>query len=159
MKVADKKVVQLHYTLKNKAGELLDSSEGQEPLAYLHGLGNIVEGLEKALTGKQAGDKLEVNVEAAEAYGEYDESLVQPVPRSEFGDHPVEVGSQFHADTAIGPRIVTVTAIEGDDVVIDANHALAGEDLNFNVEVVDVRDATEEELDHGHVHGPGGHEH
>uniref|UniRef100_UPI00351B7FEA FKBP-type peptidyl-prolyl cis-trans isomerase n=1 Tax=Endozoicomonas sp. Mp262 TaxID=2919499 RepID=UPI00351B7FEA len=159
MKIADKKVVLIHYTLKNKSGELLDSSEGHEPLAYLHGMGNIVEGLENALTGKQAGDKLEVNVEAAEAYGEYDESLVQPVPRKEFGDHPVEVGSQFHADTAIGPRIVTVTAIEGDDVVIDANHALAGEDLNFNVEIVEVRDASEEELDHGHVHGPGGHEH
>ena len=159
MKVADKKVVQLHYTLKNKAGELLDSSEGQEPLAYLHGMGNIVEGLENALTGKQAGDKLDVEVEAAEGYGEYDESLVQPIPRAEFGDHPVEVGNQFHADTAIGPRIVTITAIEGDEVVIDANHSLAGEDLHFSVEVVDVRDATEEELDHGHVHGPGGHEH
>ena len=159
MKIADNKVVLLHYTLKNKGGELLDSSDGHEPLAYIHGLGNIVEGLENALTGKQVGDKVEVHVEAAEAYGEYDESLVRPVPRADFGDHPVEVGSQFHADTAIGPRVVTVTAIDGHEVVVDANHSLAGEDLHFDVEVVEVRDATKDELEHGHVHGEGGCEH
>ena len=159
MKIADNKVVLLNYTLKNVAGEVLDSSDGSDPLAYIHGTGSIVEGLENALTGKQVGDKLDVSVEAAEAYGEYDESLVQPVKRSDFGEHPVEVGSQFHADTAIGPRVVTVTAIDGDDVIVDANHSLAGEDLVFHVEVMEVRDATEEELDHGHVHGPGGHEH
>ena len=159
MKVTDNKVVLLNYTLKNVAGEVLDSSDGNDPLAYIHGIGSIVEGLENALTGKQAGDKLDVSVEAAEAYGEYDESLVQPVKRSDFGEHPVEVGSQFHADTAIGPRVVTVTAIDGDDVIVDANHSLAGEDLVFHVEVVEVREAAEEELDHGHVNGPGGHEH
>ncbi len=159
MKITDKKVALIHYTLKNEGGEVLDSSEGQEPLAYLHGAGNIVAGLESALEGKAAGDKLEVSVEAAEAYGEYDESLVQPVPNSQFGDHEVEVGLQFHADTAIGPRVVTVTAIDGDDVIIDANHELAGEDLHFAVEVVEVREPSAEELDHGHVHGPGGHDH
>ena len=159
MKVANERVALIHYTLKNDGGEILDSSEGEAPMAYLHGEHNIVEGLENALEGKQAGDKFEVTVESAEAYGEYDESLVQPVPRDQFGDHPVEVGNQFHADTAIGPRIVTVIAVEDDQVVIDANHALAGENLHFKVEVVEVREATKEELDHGHVHGPEGHVH
>ncbi len=159
MKIADNKVVLLDYTLKNVAGEVLDSSDGSEPLSYIHGTGSIVEGLENALTGKQTGDKLDVHVEAAEAYGEYDESLVQPVERSEFGDHPVDVGSQFHADTAIGPRIVTVTAIDGDQIIIDANHSLAGEDLVFHVEVMGVRDATKEELDHEQLDASNGHEH
>ena len=159
MKIAKERVALFHYTLKNDGGEILDSSESEAPMAYLHGELNIVEGLEKAMEGKQAGDKFEVSVEPAEAYGEYDESLVQPVPREQFGEHPVEVGNQFHADTAIGPRVVTVIAIQDDQVVIDANHSLAGENLNFNVEVVEVREATKEELDHGHVHGPEGHHH
>ncbi|AMO55414.1 peptidylprolyl isomerase [Endozoicomonas montiporae] len=161
MVISDKKVVKIHYTLKNQGGEVMDSSEGHEPLAYLQGAGNILEGLENELTGKQAGDKLKVSIEAAEGYGEYDESLVQPVPMEQFGEHQVEVGMQFHADTAIGPRIVTIIAINEEEkqVVIDANHALAGEDLFFDVEVVEVRDASQEELDHGHVHGPDGHEH
>lgn len=159
MKITDKKVALIHYTLKNAGGEVLDSSEGHDPLAYLHGEGNIIAGLEEALSGKSAGDKFEVSVEAAEAYGEYDESLVQPVPKEQFGEHEVEVGMQFHADTAIGPRVVTVTAIADKEVVIDANHQLAGEDLHFSVEVVEVRDASEEELEHGHAHGAGGHHH
>ncbi len=159
MKIAKERVALFHYTLKNDNGEVLDSSDGGEPLAYIHGEFNIVEGLENALEGKEAGDKLDVSVEAAEGYGEYDESLVQPVPKEQFGDHPVEIGAQFHAETAVGPRVVTVTAVEDDQVVIDANHSLAGENLHFSVEVVEVREATKEELDHGHVHGPGGHEH
>ncbi|MGB0360330.1 MAG: FKBP-type peptidyl-prolyl cis-trans isomerase [Endozoicomonas sp.] len=161
MKIAKEHVALFHYTLKNDAGEVLDSSEGEAPMAYIHGENNIVEGLENTLEGKQAGDKFEVVVEAAEGYGEYDESLVQPVPKAQFGDHPVEVGYQFHADTAIGPRVVTVIAIdeEAGQVVIDANHSLAGENLHFNGEVVEVREATKEELDHGHVHEPSGHEH
>ena len=159
MKIARERVALFHYTLKNDAGEILDSSEGEAPMAYLHGENNIVEGLENAMAGKEAGDKFEVTVEPAEAYGEYDESLVQPVPREEFGEHPVEVGNQFHADTAIGPRIVTVTAIHDDQVVIDANHSLAGENLHFRVEVVEVREATKDELDHGHVQGEGVHHH
>lgn len=153
--VEDNKVVLIHYTLKNEEGEIIDTSEGQEPLPYIHGLGTIVEGLENALAGQPVGTKLSVNVEAAEGYGEFDESLVQPVPRDQFGDHEITIGQQFHADTAIGPRVVTVTAIEGDDVIIDANHELAGMDLHFDVEVVDIRDATQEELEHGHVHGEG----
>ncbi|CAM3707905.1 FKBP-type peptidyl-prolyl cis-trans isomerase [Parendozoicomonas haliclonae] len=153
--VADNKVVLIHYTLKDDDGAVIDSSEGREPLPYIHGLGTIVEGLENALAGKQVGDKLTVTVEPAEGYGEFDESLVQPVPREQFGDHEVTEGQQFHADTAVGPRIVTVVAIEGDDVIIDANHELAGMNLNFDVEVVEIRDATADELEHGHVHGPG----
>ena len=159
MKIAKERVALFHYTLKNDGGEILDSSEGEAPMAYLHGELNIVEGLENAMEGKQAGDKFDVSVEAAEAYGEYDESLVQPIPREQFGEHPVEVGNQFHADTAIGPRVVTVIAIQDDQVVIDANHSLAGETLHFNIDVVEVREATKEELDHGHVHGAGGHHH
>ena len=95
MKIAKEKVALFHYILKNDAGEVLDSSEGESPMAYLHGEDNIVEGLENALEGKQAGDKFQVVVEPAEGYGEYDESLVQPVPKEQFGDHPVEVGNQF----------------------------------------------------------------
>ena len=157
MKIADKKVVQIHYTLKNDQGDVLDSSEGHNPLAYLHGMGNIIVGLENALENREKGDKLSVKVEAAEGYGEYDDSLVQPVPHEQFGDHEVEVGLQFHADTAVGPRIVTVVAVHKDAVIIDANHELAGENLNFDVEVMEVRDATEEELDHGHVHTAANH--
>ena len=159
MKIAKDKVVLFHYTLKNDGGEVLDSSEGESPMGYLHGAQNIVEGLENAMEGKQAADQFEVSVEPAEAYGEYDENLVQPVPKEQFGEHPVEVGNQFHADTAIGPRVVTVIAIQDDQVVIDANHSLAGENLHFKVEVVEVREATKEELEHGHVHGPEGHQH
>lgn len=159
MKIARERVALFHYTLKNDGGEILDSSEGEAPMAYLHGELNIVEGLENAMEGKEAGDKFEVTVEPAEAYGEYDESLVQPIPREQFGDHPVEVGNQFHADTAIGPRVVTVIAVHDDQVVIDANHSLAGENLHFKVEIVEVREATKDELDHGHVHGPSGVEH
>lgn len=161
MVISDNKVVLIHYTLKNDGGEVMDSSEGNEPLAYLQGAGNILDGLENALVGKQAGDKLKVSIEAAEGYGEYDESLVQPIPQDQFGEHQVEVGMQFHADTAIGPRVVTIIAIneESKEIIIDANHALADENLHFDAEVVEVRDATEEELEHGHVHGPEGHEH
>lgn len=159
MKIARERVALFHYTLKNDAGEILDTSEGEAPMAYLHGEHNIVAGLENAMEGKEAGNKFEVSVEPAEAYGEYDESLVQPVPRDQFGDHPVEVGNQFHADTAIGPRVVTVVAVHDDQVVIDANHSLAGENLHFKIEIVEVREASREELDHGHVHGEGGHQH
>ena len=161
MQISDKKVVLIHYTLKNDNGEVMDSSEGHEPLAYLHGAGNILEGLEGVLVGKQAGDKVKTLIEAAEGYGEYDENLVQPVPMEQFGEHQVEVGMQFHADTAVGPRVVIIVALDDEkkEVIIDANHALAGENLHFDVEVVEVRDATEEEMEHGHPHGVGGHEH
>ncbi len=151
--VKNNKVVLIHYTLKDDDGEVIDSSKGQEPMPYIHGMGTIVEGLENALDGQPLGAKLSVSVEPAEGYGEFDESLVQPVPRDQFGDHEVSLGQQFHADTMVGSRIVTIVAIEGDDVIIDANHEMAGMNLHFDVEVIDIRDATEDELEHGHVHG------
>jgi FKBP-type peptidyl-prolyl cis-trans isomerase SlyD len=161
MQIAQDKVVLIHYTLTNDGGKVLDSSSGGDPLAYLHGQGNIIPGLEKALEGKQAGDKLNVRVEPAEGYGVRDDSLVQQVPRRAFGSvSKVEPGMQFHAQSAQGQmRVVTVTHVKGDMVTVDANHPLAGEVLVFDVEVAEVRDATGEELEHGHVHGPGGHHH
>jgi FKBP-type peptidyl-prolyl cis-trans isomerase SlyD len=161
MLIAQDKVVLIHYTLTDDAGKVLDSSSGGEPLAYLHGQGNIIPGLEKALDGKQAGDKLNVRVEPAEGYGVRDDALVQQVPRRAFGGaQNVQAGMQFHAQSAQGQtRVVTVTRIQGDMVTVDGNHPLAGEVLNFDVEVAEVREPTGEELEHGHVHGPGGHHH
>jgi FKBP-type peptidyl-prolyl cis-trans isomerase SlyD len=160
MQVTQDAVVSIHYTLTNDQGETLDSSAGGEPLAYLHGNGNLIPGLENALNGKQAGDKVTVKVPPAEGYGEYDQALVQRVPRRSFkGVADVQVGMQFQVQSGVGPRMVTVTQVAGDMVTVDGNHALAGQNLNFEVEITDVRAATEEELAHGHVHGPGGHHH
>lgn len=160
MQIAQDKVVLIHYTLKNDAGETLDSSSGGEPLAYIHGQGNLVAGLEKALEGRQSGDKLNVKVEPAEGYGVRDDALIQQVPKRQFGGANVQPGMQFHAQTSQGhARVVTVVRIQGDMVTVDGNHPLAGETLNFDVEVTEVREATQEELEHGHVHGPGGHHH
>jgi len=160
MQIAQDAVVSIHYTLTNDQGETLDSSVGGEPLAYLQGHGNLIPGLENALHGRQAGDKLTVKVSPAEGYGEYDKNLVQRVPRRSFhGIADVRVGMQFQMQSAQGPRAVTVTQVIGDMVTVDGNHELAGQTLNFEVEIVEVRDATQEELQHGHVHGPGGHHH
>ena len=150
----------MHYTLTNNKGEVLDSSQGGDPLTYLHGSGNIIPGLEKALTGKQVGDKLQVTVEPAEGYGVHDPALVQQVPKRAFQGVPnIEAGMTFHAQSSQGPMRVTVTAVQGDMVTVDGNHPLAGETLNFDVEITEVRAATLEEIAHGHVHGPGGHHH
>jgi FKBP-type peptidyl-prolyl cis-trans isomerase SlyD len=160
MQAAENSVVSIHYTLTNAQGEVLDSSRGGEPLVYLHGAGNIIPGLEKALIGKQAGDKLNVAVAPAEGYGERDEALIQQVPRRAFqGVKDIAPGMSFHAQSSQGPMQVTVTAVAGDMVTVDGNHPLAGETLNFDVEVTEVRAATLEELAHGHVHGAGGHHH
>ncbi|NVK42516.1 MAG: peptidylprolyl isomerase [Oceanospirillaceae bacterium] len=160
MQIAANTIVQIHYTLKNADGNVIDSSEGQEPLAYLHGGGNIVEGLESALAGKAAGDKLDVTVEPERGYGSRRDDLVQTVDRSNFvGIEQIEVGMQFLAQTPWGEQPVTVVAVADDNVTLDGNHPLAGEVLNFAIEVVDVREATEEELQHGHAHGEGGHHH
>jgi len=133
---------------------------GHEPLSYLHGAGNIIPGLEDALVGKVVGDKLNVSVNAAEAYGLRDDSLVQELPSNMFsGIDNIEVGMEFHAETEQGLQVVTVTKVEGDQVTIDGNHPLAGVDLTFDVEITEVRAATEEELNHGHAHGAGGHHH
>lgn len=160
MEIADQRVAYIHYTLTNDKGEVLDSSQGSEPLAYLHGAGNIIPGLEKALAGKKAGDKLNVKVAPADGYGERSDALVQQVPRRAFqGVTDIQPGMSFHAQGASGPMRVTVTRVAGDMVTVDGNHPLAGENLNFDVEVTEVRDATAEEMTHGHVHGAGGHHH
>ncbi len=160
MKIAEDTVVSIHYTLKNGEGTVLDASGGGAPLAYLHGAGNIIPGLESALEGKQTGDKLSVTVEPEKGYGERDERLVQAVPRSAFKDvKELAPGMQFQAQGPQGTRLVVVTQVATDVVTVDANHPLAGQTLHFEVEVAEVREATREELEHGHVHGPGGHHH
>ena len=160
MQITTHKVVTLHYTLTNDDGEVLDSSEGQEPLAYVHGLGNIIAGLENALTGRSVGDKFTVAVAPADGYGERDNDMVQSVPKDAFqGVDEILPGMQFQAQSPEGVHLVTVLAVDGDEVILDGNHPMAGINLNFAVEVTSIRDATPEELDHGHVHGPGGHHH
>lgn len=158
MQITQDAVVVIHYTLKDDAGKTLESSLGGDPLGYLHGHQNLIPGLERELTGKAAGDKLTVTVAPADGYGEYDKSLVQRIPRRSLkGIGNLQVGMQLHAQSPEGARAVTVTQIVGDMVTVDGNHPLAGQSLTFEVEITEVRAATEEELAHGHVHGPGGH--
>ena len=160
MKIAENKVAIIDYTLTDNDGEMIDSSEGAGPLAYLHGAGNIVEGLEEALIGKEAGDKVKASIEPAKAYGERHEDMKQDVPKELFGGvENIEVGMQFQSETDEGPVLVTVMAISEEMVTVDGNHPLAGVHLNFDVTVREVREPTEEELEHGHVHGEGGHQH
>ena len=160
MSITRDSVVTIHYTLKDDTGAVIDSSASGEPLAYLHGHGNIVAGLEQALSGHAAGDEVSVRVAPAEGYGEYDKGLVQSVPRRALrGIKDVQPGMHLHAQTPEGPRTVTVTRVAGDMVTLDGNHPLAGKHLNFDIRIEDVRQATEEELSHGHVHGPHGHHH
>lgn len=157
MQITDNTAVQIHYTLTNLTGEQLDSSRGDEPLSYLHGAGNIIPGLEAALSGKAVGDTLTVTIPPEDAYGEIDAAMVQVVSKRMFDGMDVEVGMQFHADVSHGSGIITVTEISGDDVTVDGNHPLAGETLVFDVEVVDVRPASADEIAHGHIHGAGCH--
>ncbi len=158
MQVADDKVVAFHYTLTDLKGELIDTSEGQEPLAYLHGRGSLISGVENALAGKAAGDKLSLTLEPEEAYGAHDKELVKTMPVSDLeGDHDLEQGIQLEVDFPDGPKTVTVTEVKGNEVTLDGNHPLAGKTLNFEIEVTEIREPTEEELTHGHVHSPGGH--
>jgi FKBP-type peptidyl-prolyl cis-trans isomerase SlyD len=160
MSITRDQVVSIHYTLRDDAGEVIDRSAEGEPLAYLHGRGQLIPGLERELTGRSAGDRLQVKIAPAEGYGEYDRELVQQVPRRALkGIGDVRVGMQLQAQTPEGPRAVTITQLSGDMVTLDGNHPLAGKNLNFDVEVAAVRAATDEELTHGHVHGPGGHHH
>ena len=159
MKIEQDKVAQIEYTLKDHNGEVMDASNGQ-PLAYLHGHHNLIPGLEKELTGKAVGDKFTVTVEAAEAYGEINPGLIQQVPSNLFqGVETLEVGMRFEAQSDQGVQSVEIKAIDGDQVTVDANHPLAGHDLTFDIEVVGIRDAAAEELEHGHAHGAGGHQH
>lgn len=153
MQVSENKFVSIHYTLRNDAGEVIDSSAGRAPLSYLHGIGSIIPGLERALEGKTSGDHIDVSITPEGAYGERNEALVQAVPRSAFeGVEEIEPGMQFQAQTPAGSQILTIVEVQDDQVVVDGNHPLAGKTLHFSVEIIEVREATEEELAHGHAH-------
>jgi len=160
MSISQDQVVSIHYTLRDEAGEIIDSSPAGEPLAYLHGHGSLVPGLERELAGRSVGDKLTVTLSPADGYGEHDPKLVQQVPRRALkGVGNLRVGMRLSASSGRSDRTVTVTRISGDLVTVDGNHPLAGKKLHFEVEVAGVRAATETELSHGHVHGPDGHDH
>lgn len=161
MQIAQNSVVSMHYTLKDDQGNILDSSVNASPLVYLHGAGNIIPGLENALIGKQSGDTLDVRVAPEEGYGLKIDDLIQEVPREMFqGVDTIEPGMTFQAQDQSGYiQQVTVTAVTDEVITVDSNHPLAGQHLNFNVSIVTVRPATEEEMAHGHVHGEGGHHH
>lgn len=162
MQIGPRTVAQFHYTLTNDAGETLDSSRGGAPLTYLHGVGQIVPGLERQMAGHAKGDQFRADVPAAEGYGERIAALVQTASITMFPEDvraEVQPGMQFQAESNMGPVLVTVVAVEGDQVTLDGNHALAGQALHFEIEVVSVREASVEEVMHGHVHGEGGHHH
>ncbi len=153
MKIRKNTVVSFEYTLKDDDGNLIDSSKGRGPLKYLHGNGNLIPGLEKALEGREAGESFSVRIPPEEAYGEIDEALIQEVPRDLFDESEgLEVGMQFQAQTEQGNYILTVKEIKENTVVIDGNHPLAGQNLNFEINIIAVREATLEELAHGYAH-------
>lgn len=162
MRIAQNRVVQMHYTLTDEDGQTIDSSISHEPMAYIQGIGNVVPGLEDALEGKSKGDKFQVIISPEDGYGMRNEEMIQQVSKSGFnaeGEEKLVPGMQVQIETNNGPSIAMVTKIEGEDVTLDLNHPLAGVTLNFDIEVVDVRASTDEEIEHGHVHGPGGHHH
>jgi FKBP-type peptidyl-prolyl cis-trans isomerase SlyD len=161
LQIAENSVVSIHYTLTNDAGETLDASGEHEPLVYLHGHENIVSGLENGLVGKGTGDAVNVTVQPEDGYGLVDPEMVQTVPHSAFeGAETIEPGMEFEAKDEDGHgQMITVTKVDEEGVTVDGNHPLAGEVLHFAVEIKEVRAASEEELTHGHAHGPGGHHH
>jgi FKBP-type peptidyl-prolyl cis-trans isomerase SlyD len=157
MKIEDKKVVTFHYTLSNPQREQIESSRESDPMAYMHGAGNIVEGLEKAMAGKVTGDQFEVTVEPKEAYGERNDDGIQRISAKHFKNTgKLAPGQQVTLQTKQGQVQVIVVKVGRFNIDVDLNHQLAGQTQNFEVEVTDVRDATEEEMSHGHAHGPGG---
>jgi FKBP-type peptidyl-prolyl cis-trans isomerase SlyD len=160
VQIEKNRVVTIHFTLRDEQGAVIDSSSGRAPLSYLHGKGNIIPGLEQALVGKAAGDKLDVTVAPEQAYGRRDERLVQTVARNLFGEiAELKPGMQVRASGRQGARLVNVVRVERDFVTVDGNHPLAGRTLRFSLEVAEVRKATHEEVSHGHVHGSAGHAH
>ncbi|KAF1686793.1 FKBP-type peptidyl-prolyl cis-trans isomerase [Pseudoxanthomonas taiwanensis] len=159
MKIEKDRVVRFHYTVSEVGQPPLESSKDREPIAILIGHNNIIPGLEAAMQDRQAGDSFSVDVPAAEAYGERREGLVQRIPKKHFGDMRLQPGMQVVLQTNFGPRAVTVQKVGLSVVDVDLNHPMAGKDLHFDVEIVEVREATAEEIEHGHVHGDGGHEH
>ncbi|GCC51346.1 peptidylprolyl isomerase [Chryseotalea sanaruensis] len=156
MQITKNTVAAIHYTLTDNSGKILDSSSGREPLYYIQGIGNLILGMEEGLEGKKKGDKLQIRVSPEKGYGIKDPAMVQQVPLKAFGGEAVSPGMKFQTNQG---QVVTVTAVDTESVTVDANHELAGVELNFDVEVMEVRNATAEEISHGHVHGPGGHHH
>jgi FKBP-type peptidyl-prolyl cis-trans isomerase SlyD len=156
MQITKHKVASIHYTLTDNEGKILDSSSGREPLTYIQGIGNLIPGMEEGLEGKTKGEKLSLKISPEKGYGVKDETLTQRVPRTAFGGQEVKVGMQFQTNQG---GVVTVTHVGLSEITVDANHPLAGVELNFAVEIMDIRPATEDEIAHGHVHGPGGHHH
>src|SRR5687767_1901385 len=156
MQISKNKVAAIHYTLRDNEGTTIESSEGREPLHYLHGAGTLIIGIEEGLEGKTTGDKFNQKIAPEKGHGEKDEKQVQKVPRTAFGDQEVKPGMRFSTNQG---GVVTITHVGLDGVTVDGNHPLAGVELNFAVEVMEVRNATQEEISHGHVHGEGGHQH
>lgn len=160
MMIENKKVVAIHYSLTIDGGQKIDSSEGKEPLFYLHGKKNIISGLEEALFGKLVGDKISVSIPPEKAYGVFNENDKLQVHKDQFeGMDEIKIGMEIQTKTDKGVKLYRVEKVFGDTVILDGNHALAGKTLNFDVEVMEIRNATDEELEHGHAHGPGGHHH
>lgn len=160
MKIAEKHVVTINYTLKDNDDNIIDKSDDGS-FCYLHGANNIIPGLENALTGKSSGEDISVTIVPEEGYGTRDDAKIQAVPRDAFPpDQTLEPGMQFHAEGPEGQAVmVTIATVENDTVTVDGNHPLAGVTLNFDVTIADIREASAEELEHGHVHGPNGHQH
>ena len=160
MKVESNAVVSIEYVLRDDAGAVLDQSKGGEPLAYLHGHGNIVPGLEKALAGLEPGQSTKAEISPEDGYGAHDPGKTMRVARSQLPEQlQPEVGMMLHAEGPQGPMPLWITEVEAEAVTVDGNHPLAGKTLHFEVQIKDVREASPEELQHGHVHGPGGHHH
>lgn len=159
MKIQKDHVVRFHYAVSEAGAAPIEDSRHGEPLAILHGHGNIIPGLEKAFEGRETGERFVADIAAADAYGERREGLVQRVPKKHFGDRHLQPGMQVVLNTNFGPRAVTVEKVGLSVVDVDLNHPMAGKDLHFDIEIVEVREATPEELEHGHVHGEGGHHH
>ena len=159
MKIEKDRVVRFHYTVSEVGQEPLESSKEREPIAILIGHGNIIPGLEQAMMDKEAGENFSVDVPAAEAYGERRDGLTQRIPKKHFGNEKLAPGMQVVLQTNFGPRAVTVQKVGHSVVDVDLNHPMAGKDLHFDVEIVEVREAQAEEIEHGHVHGDGGHAH
>ncbi len=151
-----KQVITFHYFLKDKSSKLIDSSEGGEPITLLEGAGQIIKGLEKILVTLNKGDKKEIEVPYQDGYGAYDQRLIYKIPRSKFPPGPIKIGDMFQISNKEGSyRVVTIIDLTESEVTLDANHPLAGEDLFFTIEIIDRRDATPEEMAHGHAHGQG----
>ena len=159
MKIAKDSVVRFHYTVSEAGQEPIESSKDREPLAILVGHGNIIPGLESAMQDREAGESFGVDVAAVDAYGERRDGLSQRVPKKHFGNQRLVPGQQVVLQTNFGPRAVTIQKVGMSVVDVDLNHPMAGKDLHFDVEIVEVREASAEELEHGHVHGDGGHHH